>query len=80
MLDYYEYRNFIPVIEKAKEACNNSGHEVDDHFVDIHEMVQIGSGAMRSELREHNKQLIETAQTSGVVKWSAKTGQKKRKK
>ena len=28
ILDYYEYRNFLPVIEKAKEACINSGHEV----------------------------------------------------
>jgi DNA-damage-inducible protein D len=48
VLDYSEYRNFIPVIEKAKEACKNSGHATEDHFVDIHEMVQIGSGAMRA--------------------------------
>jgi len=47
VLDYAEYRNFKPVIEKAKEACNNSGQKVDDHFVDFHEMVKIGSGAER---------------------------------
>lgn len=48
VLGYQEYRNFIPVIEKAKEACHNSRQEVGNHFVDIHEMVVIGSGAMRA--------------------------------
>lgn len=47
ILDYAEYRNFIPVIEKAKTACEKSGYEVSGHFVDMHEMVQIGSGATR---------------------------------
>ena len=48
VLEYLEYRNFLPVIKKAKEACVNSQHKVDDHFVDMHEMVTIGSGAKRS--------------------------------
>lgn len=47
VLDYAEYRNFLPVIEKAKKACENSGQAVVDHFVEIHEMVEIGSGAQR---------------------------------
>lgn len=47
VLDYAEYRNFLPVIEKAKKACENSGQAVADHFVEIHEMVEIGSGAQR---------------------------------
>jgi len=46
-LEYSEYRNFKPVIEKAKEACKNSGQEITDHFVEFHEMVKIGSGAER---------------------------------
>jgi DNA-damage-inducible protein D len=46
-LEYYEYRNFLPVIEKSKEACKNSGHAIENHFVDIHEMVEIGSGGRR---------------------------------
>lgn len=25
ILDYAEFRNFLPVIEKAKKACENSG-------------------------------------------------------
>lgn len=48
ILEYNEYRNFLPVIEKAKTACINSGQRVEDHFVEIHEMVGIGSGAERS--------------------------------
>lgn len=47
VLDYSEYRNFKPVIEKAKEACENSGEEIENHFVEFHEMVKIGSGAER---------------------------------
>ena len=127
ILEYSEYRHFLPVIEKAKEACRNSGHAVRDHFEDILGMVGIGSGAMRElpdvrlsryacylivqngdptkpviangqtyfaiqtrrqeladneafqqlqedekrlflrdELKEHNKQLVETAQQAGV--------------
>lgn len=47
ILEYNEYRNFLPVIEKAKLACENSGQNIEDHFVDINEMVTIGSGAER---------------------------------
>lgn len=47
VLDYAEFRNFLPVIEKAKKACKNSGQAVSDHFVELHEMVDIGSGAKR---------------------------------
>lgn len=48
ILGYSEFRNFMPVIEKARQACTNSGHPVDNHFVEMHEMVKIGSGAERS--------------------------------
>lgn len=48
VLEYAEYRNFKPVIKKAKEACKNSGQPTENHFVDFHEMVKIGSGAERS--------------------------------
>jgi len=47
VLEYAEYRNFKPVIDKAKEACENSGQAIENHFVDFHEMVKIGSGAER---------------------------------
>lgn len=48
VLEYSEYRHFIPVIEKAKEACTNSKQRVTDHFEDVLEMVEIGSGAKRN--------------------------------
>lgn len=46
-LEYTEWRNFLRVIEKAQTACENSGFQVDDHFVDVNRMVPIGSGAER---------------------------------
>jgi DNA-damage-inducible protein D len=48
VLEYADFRNFTTVIAKAREACANSGHRVSDHFVDITEMVGIGSGAQRT--------------------------------
>ena len=48
ILEYSEYRHFLPVIEKAKEACANSNNNPLDHFEDILEMVSLGSGAERS--------------------------------
>lgn len=47
ILEYAEFRNFLPVIEWAKEACRNSKQIVENHFVDYHEMVSIGSGTER---------------------------------
>ena len=47
ILCYSEWRNFLKVIEKAKEAAQNSGADISDHFVDINKMVTIGSGADR---------------------------------
>lgn len=47
ILKYSEYRHFLPVIERAKEACKNSGQEIKNHFEDYLEMVEIGSTAFR---------------------------------
>lgn len=47
VLEYTDYRNFTAVINKAKEACKNSGLKVLDHIVEFNEMVSIGSGAER---------------------------------
>lgn len=47
VLDYSEYRHFLPVIERAREACRNSDLPEADHFEDVLEMVEIGSGARR---------------------------------
>jgi len=48
VLEYTEWRNFLKVIDKAKIACENSGNIVEDHFVDVNKMVDIGSGAIRA--------------------------------
>jgi len=48
LLEYTDFRNFIGVIEKAKEACKNSGQPILDHIVEANEMVSIGSGAERN--------------------------------
>ena len=47
ILEYKEWRKFLGVIEKAKEACVNSGQKISDHFVYMDKMVKIGSEAER---------------------------------
>ena len=47
LLEYSEWRNFVKVIEKAKDACNNSKQAVSDHFVDVNKKVELGSGSLR---------------------------------
>jgi DNA-damage-inducible protein D len=47
VLEYSVYRHFLPVIERAREACRKSERDTVDHFEDILEMVGIGSGAKR---------------------------------
>jgi DNA-damage-inducible protein D len=127
LLGYSDFRNFKKVIEKAKEACENSRQSVSDHLVEVTEVVLGGSGVsnpypsfalsryacylivqnadpskpivangqtyfalqtrrqelkddesftklkedekrlfLRNELKEHNKQLVDTAFKSGV--------------
>ncbi len=47
ILDYAKWDKFFLVIEKAKQACVNSGQKVSDHFLQMGKMVDIGSGAQR---------------------------------
>jgi len=47
ILEYQSWRAFERVIEKAIEACKNSGQQPENHFVQMNNMVQIGSGAQR---------------------------------
>lgn len=47
VLEYSEYRHFLPVVERARTACEQSGHRAGDHFEDVLDMVDIGSGAQR---------------------------------
>lgn len=47
LLEYASWDKFKRVIEKAIEACRQSGNAVDDHFSQTVKMVEIGSSAKR---------------------------------
>ncbi len=48
LLGYSDFRNFINVIEKAKEACKNSGQDISEHIVEANEQLTFGQGAEQS--------------------------------
>ncbi len=48
VLGYADYRNFQSVIESARTACFNSGQRLDDHFVEVTDMIEIGKGGQRA--------------------------------
>ncbi len=48
VLGYNDYRNFEAVVQKARTACFNSGQRVEDHFVDVTDMIEIGKGGQRA--------------------------------
>jgi DNA-damage-inducible protein D len=45
LLGYSKWENFEKVIQKAKEACQHAGEEIQYHFPDVRKMVRIGLGA-----------------------------------
>lgn len=47
-LDYTDFRNFNSVIEKAIEACKNSGYNPLDHLVETNEVINAGKGAVQT--------------------------------
>ena len=47
LLEYSEYRHFLPVIDKVKEALISLGEDIDNHIEDMLDMVGIGSRATR---------------------------------
>jgi DNA-damage-inducible protein D len=47
ILGYTEWRNFLKVIEKAKEGCKNVGEKITDQFVDVNKLIDMAKGAQR---------------------------------
>lgn len=47
LLGYTRWSYFLPVIERAKESCRTSGFMVEDHFLGVKQMVDLGSGSQR---------------------------------
>jgi DNA-damage-inducible protein D len=43
VLEYTQWRNFAKVIDKARIACKNSGHDINDHFAEVSKIVEAGA-------------------------------------
>ena len=54
ILEYSEYRHFLPVVEKAKTACKNSSQNISDHFEDVLDMIKIAKGTAKEAIRKIN--------------------------
>lgn len=47
LLGYSKWENFSKVIEKAKMACENAGHNISDHFPDVRKTISMPKGATK---------------------------------
>src|SRR5258706_6568968 len=53
VLGYTEYGKFRRAIERATEACANSGQRPADHFAHVSDMIATGKGAQRKVADVH---------------------------
>ena len=50
VLGYHQWRSINDLIERAKVACKESKHNIDDHFALYRKMADIGSNTKRKVL------------------------------
>lgn len=48
VLGYAQWRRFSEAIDRAKMACHNSGHSIEDHFADVGKTIQMPKNASRT--------------------------------
>lgn len=46
VLEYRDWRNFLKVLKKAKEACKNSGFNVDEQLVEVNKLSKRNNNAI----------------------------------
>ena len=46
ILEYKDWRNFQKVLSKAKEACENSGYNVDEQLVEFNKLSKRNNNAI----------------------------------
>ncbi len=46
-LAYSQWRYFVDVMNRAREACKSSGNIVEDHFAEVRKMIPLAKGAER---------------------------------
>ena len=45
VLEYKDWRNFLKVLNKAKEACKNSGFNIDEQLVEVNKLSKRNNNA-----------------------------------
>lgn len=46
VLEYKDWRNFLKVLNKAKESCKNSGFNVDEQLVEVNKLSKRNNNAI----------------------------------
>lgn len=68
VVDCSDYRNFEQVIAKVRTDCFNSGQRIEDHFVVVTDMVEVGKGAKReAKAVEFDRFMYEAGNNSFVL-------------
>ena len=45
VLEYTQWRRFKETINRAMQACENSGNQILDHFAEVGKLIKTGKGA-----------------------------------